>query len=298
VIIQEIGQSVDTPDDLVFDLFAKSAHSSHTLGRPILGTVESVSGFGREALGGFMARHYGAGQMLVCAAGAVDHDDLVRQIENRLGGLKTATDCQRHLPGWSAGREIIKRDLEQTHVVMGLPGLAATDEDRFAAMALSTLFGGGMSSRLFQQVREKRGLCYSIFSYATMLSDSGHFAIYAGTSASQVNEMLAVVCDEFNQVANSVQGDEVARAKAQLRASLLMARESVSTCAEGLARQITLFGEPRDDADLLAAIDAIDSDRVSQVARRLIAGGTPALAAVGPSVKIMENEALAAALAA
>ena len=297
VIIQEIGQSVDTPDDLVFDLYARSAYVDHTLGRPILGTIDSVSNFGRGDLNGFLSRHYGAGQMLVCAAGAVTQDELVACIEGRLGGLQTATDTIRKAPVWSAGRQVVKRDLEQTHVVLGLPGLAANDEDRFALMALSTLFGGGMSSRLFQQVREKRGLCYSIFSFANMQSDSGNFAIYAGTSADQVDEMLGVVCDELRDVASGVSGAEVNRAKAQLRASLLMARESVAGCGDALARQITLFGKPSDDAELLAAIDDVNEERVSQLAAHLIATAPPALAAVGPSVDIMSNEALAARLA-
>lgn len=298
VIIQEIGQSVDTPDDLVFDLFARASYAEHKLGRPILGTIDSVSSFQQSDLRGFMDRHYGAGQMLVCAAGAVDHDDLVRRIEDRLGSLKSATDTNRLTPKWSAGREIVQRDLEQTHVVLGLPAIAASDKDRFALMAMSTLLGGGMSSRLFQQVREKRGLCYSIFSFASMQSDCGNFAIYAGTSANQVDEMLGVVCAELRDVANSVNGEEVARAKAQLRASLLMARESVASCTDALARQITLFDKPSDDAALLAAIDDVDAAKVSAVAQRLIAGGGPALAAVGPSVEMMSNEALAARLAA
>ena len=298
VIIQEIGQSVDTPDDLVFDLFAKSAYVDHTLGRPILGTIESVSNFDRGDLNAFLDRHYGAGQMLVCAAGAVTHDELVTYIERRLGGVRTATDALRNSPAWASGRQIVRRDLEQTHVVLGLPGLAANDHDRFALMALSTLFGGGMSSRLFQQVREKRGLCYSIFSFASMQSDSGNFAIYAGTSAEQVDEMLCVVCDELNDVASGVSGAEVKRAKAQLRASLLMARESVSGCGDSLARQIMLFGKPSDDRELLAAIDDVTCERVSKVASRLITTAPPAIAAVGPSTSIMSNEALAIRLCA
>ena len=154
-----------------------------------------------------------------------------------------------------------------------------------------------MSSRLFQQLREKRGLCYSIFSFANMHADSGNFAIYAGTSANQVNEMLGVVCDELRDVASGVNGAEVNRAKAQLRASLLMARESVAGCGDALARQIMLFGKPSDDSELLAAIDDVTEERVSQLAADLIATAPPALAAVGPSVDIMSNEALAARLA-
>ena len=298
VIIQEIGQSIDTPDDLVFDLFADAAHRGHTLGRPILGTVDSVSGFSRDDLDGFMSRFYGAGQMLVCAAGAVDHEGLVRRIDARLGSLKTATNTNRSLPQWNAGRHIVERDLEQAHIVFGLPAIAASDQDRFAMMALSTLYGGGMSSRLFQQVREQRGLCYSIFSFATMYSDNGHFAVYAGTSADQVDEMLRVCAGELAAIAGNVGADEVARAKAQLRASLLMGRESVAGCADALARQVNLFGRPSNDDDLLAAIDAVDEAAVSAVAARIIANGGPALSAVGPAGPIMSNDALGTALSA
>ena len=157
VIIQEIGQSLDTPDDLVFDLFASACYDAHNLGRPILGTVNSVSRFQRADLNDFMHRFYGAKQMLVVASGAVQHDDIVRRIEACLGNLSNAQTASRTPPCWTAGRQIIERDLEQSHIVFGLPAKAATAPDRFALMALSTLYGGGMSSRLFQQVREQRG---------------------------------------------------------------------------------------------------------------------------------------------
>ena len=147
VIIQEIGQSLDTPDDIVFDMFAKASYGSHTLGRPILGSVDSVSGFSRENLQGFMNRHYGAGQMLVTAAGAVDHDDFTRRVDTRLGSLATAEDARRAEPEWQGDRHVETRDLEQTHLVIGLPSFGIRDERRYALMLLSTLFGGGMSSR-------------------------------------------------------------------------------------------------------------------------------------------------------
>ncbi len=163
-------------------------------------------------------------------------------------------------------------------------------------MALSTLYGGGMSSRLFQQVREQRGLCYSIFSFASLYSDSGMFSVYAGTSASQANEMLKVAADELASISQSVQPDEVTRAKAQLRASLLMSRESVSNCGDALARQITLFGAPQDDAILLAAIDEVDENAVRDMAAQLISVNQPALACVGPPTKLIANDDLAARL--
>ncbi|MGB2159236.1 MAG: M16 family metallopeptidase, partial [Candidatus Puniceispirillaceae bacterium] len=297
VIIQEIGQSQDTPDDIVFDMFARASYGDHKLGRPILGSIDSVSGFSRDNLRGFMSRHYGAGQMLVTASGAVEHDDFVKRVEQRLGNLAGAEDTRRDSPVWQGARHIEVRDLEQTHLVIGLPSFGARDDRRFALMVMSTLFGGGMSSRLFQEVREKRGLCYSIFSFASMYSDSGHFGVYAGTSADRANEMLTVTAQQLADLATNVGEDEVNRAKAQLRASLVMARESVSGCGDALARQIMLFGAPVDDTDLLDQIAAVDASAVRGVAADLIAGGQPAIAAIGPQSPIMENEVLSRLLA-
>ena len=296
VIIQEIGQSQDTPDDIVFDMFAKASYGAHTLGRPILGSVDSVSGFSRDNLRGFMERHYGAGQMLVTASGAVDHDDFTRRVEARLGGLTTARNVSRTTPQWQGGRHVETRDLEQTHLVIGLPSFGARDDRRYALMLLSTLFGGGMSSRLFQEVREKRGLCYSVFSFASMYSDSGHFGVYAGTSAATANEMLAVTAEQLADLAGGVDADELDRAKAQLRASLVMSRESVSGCGDSLARQIMLFGAPQDDSELLGRIADIDATAVRQVAADLIDGGMPAITVIGPQAVIMTNEELAGIL--
>ena len=297
VIIQEIGQSQDTPDDIVFDMFAGASYGDHTLGRPILGSIDSVSGFSRDNLRGFMSRHYGAGQMLVTASGAIEHDDFVKHVEQRLGHLATAEDTRRATPNWQGGRHVEARDLEQTHLVIGLPSFGARDDRRFALMVLSTLFGGGMSSRLFQEVREKRGLCYSIFSFASLYSDSGHFGVYAGTSAEQADEMLTVTAQQLADLASGAGVEEVDRAKAQIRASLVMARESVSGCGDALARQIMLFGAPVDDAELLDQIAAVDAEAVRNVAADLIGGGTPAVAAIGPQSSIMENARLSDLLA-
>ena len=298
VIVQEIGQSLDTPDDLVFDLFASACYDNHTLGRPILGTVESVSAFTRQDLQGFLQRHYGSGQMLVVAAGAVDHADLERRIAAQLGHIENASAAERHPAMWQSGRKIVKRKLEQSHVMFGLPADVTNIKDRFSLTALSTLYGGGMSSRLFQQVREKRGLCYSIFSFAALNSDGGSFAVYAGTSADQVDEMLGVCAAELAAIAGGIDTAEVDRAKAQLRASLLMSRESVAGCGDALARQIMLFGAPQADEELLAAVDEVNAAAISAMAARLIEAAPPAVACVGPSSKMMTNADLASRLVA
>jgi predicted Zn-dependent peptidase len=298
VIIQEIGQSLDTPDDLVFDLFARACFEGHTLARPILGTVDSVSGFSQQDLRGFLDRHYGSGQMLVVAAGAITHDALRVLIEDRLDHIGNAHSAERSAAQWQGGRQIVQRQLEQSHVVFGLSANVTSMKDRFALMGLSTLYGGGMSSRLFQQVREKRGLCYSIFSFAALNSDGGSFAVYAGTSAEQVDEMLEVSATELRAIAEKAGVDEVSRAKAQLRANLLMSRESVSSCGDALARQIMLFGKPQPDEELLAAISDIDCVSISLMAEQLIASGPPAIAVVGPQSDIMSNVELGARLVA
>ena len=232
--------------------------------------------------------------MLVCATGAPDHDDLVRRIDARLGMIGDASYATRQPAPWAAGRKLVKRDLEQSHVVFGLPAAVESISDRFSLMALSTLYGGGMSSRLFQQVRERRGLCYSIFSFAALHSDGGTFAVYAGTSSSQVDEMLSVCAGELAALAGGVKDDEVERAKAQIKANLLMSRESVSSCADALARQIILFGHPQPDSHLLAEIDKIDGTKIAEMAAGLISGGTPSMACVGPSLCLMHNGELAA----
>ena len=224
VILQEIGQSLDTPDDVVFENFSAASFGAHQLGQSILGTAQSVSGFGRADLEGFMMRHYGADQMILCAAGAVEHERLVQEARAHADKLKPATKPERIAPQFQSGRIIETRPLEQAHVIFGLSAPAAKDEDRYAMMLLSNLYGGGMSSRLFQEVREQRGLCYSIFSFAQMMSDSGVFGIYAGTAAEDVDEMLTVSCSALQDMRVNLTDEEVERGKAQMRAAILMGK--------------------------------------------------------------------------
>ena len=294
VIIQEIGQALDEPDDLLHDLFARAAYGEHTLGRPILGSVDNIKSFSRDDLKGFMNRHYGAGQMLVVASGAVKHEDFVRRVEAKLGGLKNAENAERITPKWQGGRRIETRDhLEQMHIVVGLPAFGAHDKRRYALSLLSMMLGGGMSSRLFQEVRENRGLCYAIFSYTEHCSDSGYLSIYAGTSADQVNEMLEVTAAEIADLVDGVSADELERVKTQVRSSMVMSRESVQACGRSLANQIFLFGEPQDDSEILDKVAAVELADIKSVAADLINGGPPAIAAIGPKADIMSNETFA-----
>ena len=169
VILQELGQAIDSPDDIVFENFNAACYGDNILGQSILGTTDSVSSFNRDELRAFMDRHYGTAQMLVCAAGKLDHDQLVRMCEDRLSSVAKTTLHARSAPEWKGQTKFVDRELEQCHVVFGLPAPSATSADRFALLVLSNIYGGGMSSRLFQQVREERGLCYSIFSFAQLM---------------------------------------------------------------------------------------------------------------------------------
>lgn len=286
VIIQEIGQAADTPDDIVFDLFQSQSHPDNPMGRPILGTTETVSGFSRDDLKAFMRRHYTPSSLIISAAGKLDHDDLVRMVESRLGGLDAPRDTDRRAqPLWpDTGDDriaLIHRDLEQAHLVLGLPGVAFDDDDRLALSAMSTLFGGGMSSRLFQEAREKRGLCYSVFSFSQSFSDSGVLAVYAGTSQEDAGLMTRLIGEQLRDIAAHGQDDETKRAIAQMRASLLMQQESVSNLAEMMARQMMIFGRLIPTEEWVGYIEKLTVDDIQRVAGRLLSGH-PVLAGIGP----------------
>ena len=304
VIIQEIGQAHDTPDDIVFDVFQSISHPDHPLGRPILGTQDSVNGFGRADLNTFMTRHYAADNIVVSAAGDVEHDALVKLVEDHFADLPLKHQkVERSLPTWPGfdhpRRQVITRDLEQAHVVVGLKGVAIGDQDRMALSALSVLYGGGMSSRLFQEAREKRGLCYSVFSFSQPFSDSGVLAVYAGTSMDDAGQMIHLTGQELVDLAGHAHAEETRRAVAQMRASLRMQQENVSSIGESMARQLLLFGRVKPPAELLAELDAITAADIRRVAARLLET-PPVMAGIGPGgdAAWMDEERLTAAFAA
>lgn len=287
VIIQEIGQANDTPDDIVFDQFQSLCFPEHPVGRPILGTTHSVGGFGRQDLSGFMNRYYGAGNMILSAAGQVDHDNLLKHvdaIEDKL--VRTVVPPERRAPQWpdqhGKRQDIMIRELEQTHLVFGWPVAPTNDHDRWVLRALSILYGGGMSSRLFQEVREKRGLCYSVFSFGQMMSDAGVFGVYAGTDAKDGNELITVAMDQLSSLAQQTTRDELERAKAQMRSAVLMGRESVMNICESMPREWLRYGELKEAESQLDAINAIDHHHIEQLSQVILAE-YPVLAAIGDS---------------
>lgn len=298
VILQEIGQANDTPDDIIFDWFQEAAYPNQPLGRPVLGTAEIVRTLPREALVNYMGAQYGGDRMVLAAAGNLDHGALVKMAERSFGGISPARSRACDEGRYSGGDWRDVRDLEQAHVVLGFGGIGFDDPDYYAHAVLSTALGGGMSSRLFQEVREKRGLVYSIYSFSSSYRDCGLFGIYAGTGPDELGELTGVVCDELRRVAQDpMQQAEIARARMQIKAGILMSLESTSSRAERLARHLQIYGRTIPVEEIAERIDAVTAEDVRRVAARMMATA-PTLAALGPVAPLEDYESVRARLAA
>ncbi len=294
VIIQEIGQTNDTPDDIVFDNLQMAAYPEQAMGRSILGTVDRVRGFGRNDLSGYMNRHYTGGTMVLAAAGGVDHDAVVGLAQKAFAGISDAVADAPEGARYAGGPVLDARSLEQVHFTLGFRSVAFHDEGYYPSQVMSAVLGGGMSSRLFQEVRENRGLAYSVYSFSGSYMDDGLFTIYAGTGADDIAELVPVICDEVLKVADRVEEGEVARARAQLKASVLMTLESSSSRGEQLGRQMHVYGRPLTTREIIDAIDSVDAASVSKAARDMIEAGTPSVAAIGPITRLENYERIAA----
>ena len=296
VIIQEIFQAQDTPDDVIFDLFQEACFPGQALGKPILGLAEGVRAMPRDDIIGYMGEHYRPGGMVLSASGNFSHDRLVELADTHFDGT-AAGRGQTYLEAHYEGGDIREaRDIEQVHLMLGFEGVTYTDDDFYAASVLSTLMGGGMSSRLFQEVREKRGLAYSVYSYLSAYADTGVFGIYAGTGEKEAGELLPVVCDEIAKIGNGVSEGELTRAKAQIKSSVLMSLESTSARAEQLARQMMVFGRPIPTAETVEKIDAVDEADIKRIAGRIFTSA-PTLAALGPIGNVERLDQIKARLA-
>ncbi len=282
VVIQEIGQINDTPDDVIFDRLQEVAYPDQAMGRSILGTPDVVRGFRREVLAGYMADHYRGATMVLAAAGRVDHDAVVALAEEAFGSMPAGAPVSGEPAGYAGGPTLEERPLEQVHVVLAFEGVSFTDPDYYPTQVLSTVLGGGMSSRLFQEVRERRGLAYSVYSFASSYLDGGLFGVYAGTGEAEIADLVPVICEEISKVGHAVGEEELARARAQIKAGILMSLESSSSRCEQIGRQMLIYGRTLPVAELIAEIDGVDSDAVSRAAKRLAGSAAPSVAAIGP----------------
>ncbi len=296
VVLQEIGQSADTPDDIIFDHFQSTAYPGQAIGRPVLGSAEIVGALPRDALVDYIAGHYGAPGMVLSAAGRIEHDRLVDLALKAFGDLPSGAPPKPEPASYTGGDFREGRDLEQMHLVLGFDGVGVHDPDFYAHSVLSTLLGGGMSSRLFQEVREKRGLVYSIYTFTGGYHDGGLFGVYAGTGEDEVAELIPVVCDEIAKVGADVTEDEVARARAQLKAGTLMALESTMSRCEQLGQQVLIYDRPIPVEEIVAKIDGVDRESVIKTAARLRTS-RPTVAALGPIDKLESYDRIAERLA-
>ena len=270
VVVQEIKQSIDTPDDAIFDYFQETAFPNQPLGRTILGPAETVRSFTPDILRTYMKHNYAAENTVAVAVGNIKHADFVKMVEDRLANYQAKKDFTPAKQTYQGGFYEQKRSIEQAQMVLGFEGVPYYNTSYYALSVFSTLFGGGMSSRLFQEIREKRGLVYTVYSFMNAHTQNGLFGIYAGTSADELNKLMPVVADEIKKVVQEkVSTKELERAKVQLKASMLMALESTSSSAEVIARQMLLYNRVIPTKETVERLESVTMEDVQNIARQI-----------------------------
>lgn len=297
VILQEIGAAHDNPEDQAFDLFQAAAWPDQPLGRPILGTPETVTSFSGDALRTYMAERYRGPDMVLAAAGAVDHDAIVALAEEKFCKISAEPAISEGMATYRGGEQRLPKELMEAQILMGFPGQPYKSRDYYAIQILASILGGGMSSRLFQEVRERLGLCYAIYTFHWAFSDTGLFGLHAATSENEIAALMPVILKELRQAGETITEEEVARSRAQIRAGLMMALESPAARAGQIARQILVHGRVltlEEVSDKIAAVTAAD---IRRVANETFLGSRPTLCGVGPVSALMSSDDIAAALA-
>jgi predicted Zn-dependent peptidase len=285
VVLEEIKMDLDNPEYLLHEIFTRGFWPEHPLGRPILGTPETVRNFNRDALRQRFAHWFAPDRLVLSAAGNVKHEQVLELVEREFGALDPAGQPEQHdAPSTQAPIHIeSKRDLEQVHVCIGVPSVPLADERRFAVAVMNNLLGGGMSSRLFQNIREKQGLAYAVFSELTPYSDAGMMTIYAGTAKETVGQVIDLVVKEFRDLKESlVTEEELLRAKNHLKGSLMLSLESTSARMSNLARQELYFRRFYSLDEILAGIEAVTREEIQAVAREFFRSEQIAVTALGP----------------
>jgi len=296
VIVQEIGATEDAPDDLVFDRLQETAFPKQAVGRSILGTPETVRSFNSSRIRSYLSRNYRGPDMLVAAAGAIEHKAIVEEAEKRFASFVGPAAPVPEKAYFGGGSRVETRDLEQVHIALALEGLPVGHDDLYSLQVFTSVLGGGMSSRLFQEVREIRGLCYAIHAFHVPYSDIGMFGLYAGTDETDAPELMRVVIDQITNATETVNETEIARAKAQMKAGLLMALESSEARLGQLARQMLAYGRPIPLKEIVARVEAVTVESARAAGRALIRRSKPAIAALGPGNGLESTAAIAESL--
>lgn len=282
VILQEIKLVEDTPDDLVHDLFAERFWQGHSLGSPILGNVKTIKSLKREDISSYFKRRYRAGSVFITAAGGIEHGPLVESLKKTFGRLEDAPLPESPTPpAHTPGTRVFKRDLEQVHVCLGVPAFAQTHPHRYRLYLLSTILGGGMSSRLFQEIREKRGLVYSVYTYLNLCRDAGSLVVYAGTSRKQLKKVVGLLLKEFEKLNEGVSRLELRGAKEQIKGGMLLGLETSDSRMSKLAKDEMYFGRVVPVDEIVSAIDSVKGSDIRQTARSLFTKENITMVAVG-----------------
>ena len=299
VILQELGAANDVPDDAVFDRFTEAAFRHQPIGRAILGTRETINAFTSDQIRAYIDREYCGERMVIAAAGAIDHDVFVKLVESHFGSIRAKPKGKAvSLATYVGGDYREHRQLQDTQFLLGFEGRAYHVRDFYASQVLAMLLGGGMSSRLFQEVREKRGICYSIYAFHWGFSDTGIFGIHAATEPGDLDELVRLILKELRRAADDIDQSELERARAQFRASLLMSGESAPSRAGQIARQILLFGRPIPNEELLDRLAGLTVERLRDLSTRLFTSSAPTVSAIGPVDRLMDIDTIRSELLA
>jgi predicted Zn-dependent peptidase len=295
VILQEYAAVEDTPDDLIYDAFMETAFAGQAVGRPILGTPDTIKSFDEATIRAFLAREYTPGKMVLAAAGDVEHARIVDLADRLFGAMPSVEARQPESGHYIGGERRISRKLEQANLVLGLPGLSFKDPNYYAAHLFAHMLGGGLTSRLWHEVRETRGLAYSIDSFHWPFSDCGLFGIGAGTAGSDVRELMDVTLACMVQATQDISEIELVRAKAQMKVALLTALETPGGRIERVARQLLSWGRVVASEEIVRKVDALEVEHVREAGRRLLQGA-PTVAAIGPIKDLPSLESIASGL--
>ncbi len=283
VVCEAIRMAMDTPDDLVHDLFSANVWGEGGLGQPVLGTEDTVTSLGRQDLLSYVDSSYSIDRIVVSCAGNIDEDRIEGLVSDALGGIERESAVPPPVTsGFRPGLHVHQRDLAETHVCLGIEGIAQDSPDRYAALLINTVLGGGISSRLFQEIREKRGLAYSVYSFLSSYSDTGVWGLYAGIAKKNVNKVIETAAGELSSLPDTMGSDELERAKRQLKATVMFGMESSSRRMQSLANQQIFYGRYYTPEETIKEIDSVTLKQARELAGRLVSSGKMAITVLGP----------------
>lgn len=295
VILQEIAMTYDTPDDILFDYYQTAAYGQQPIGCPILGTSHLVKNFTRSDIKNYIDDHYCGENLVLAVAGNISHDKVVKFAEKELSKISKGKKSKKKKAEYIGGEHREKRDLEQTHLVIGFEGESYNSDNIQKMQLLSCLLGGGMSSRLFQEIREKRGLAYTVSAFNSSYSDAGNFSIYSATGPEKVKELIDAICEELKKATDSVTEVELDRAKAQHKASILMSQESSSSRCDTIGRRLTCYDRYKTNEEILERINRVTAKDIGEILEKTISS-RPTIAAIGNLKKLESYDKIAAKL--